>query len=153
MTIFFVLTCDPRSIMMDRYISLRMYMRSMSSTCEHACKALQNVSLVYTQKKTGEKKRKKSEHPTVSTNKYLRGSERPFTPPPSLAPRRLKKKLATVNGTAYQPSVLKVMIVSLGGLYVAVMSYYKCNLKLVSSSPQAAWPSQNAGAHRPVAVM
>jgi len=27
------LTCEPRSIMMDKYISLRMYMRSISSTC------------------------------------------------------------------------------------------------------------------------
>lgn len=27
------LTCDARSIMMDKYISLRMYMRSMSNTC------------------------------------------------------------------------------------------------------------------------
>lgn len=27
------LTCDPRSIMIDKYISLRMYMRSISNTC------------------------------------------------------------------------------------------------------------------------
>lgn len=32
------LTCDARSIMMDKYISLRMYMRSMSNTCRRETK-------------------------------------------------------------------------------------------------------------------